>query len=591
MSFAKRYLETLGWISATLCIAVSAQAQQPALPSVRPPSLFDEGTQSGLTPEQARALLPWSFDAQAEIKDLLAGLGRLSAPEQLATLELGLRRLVERTGDARAALLMRYVLNRGLRLSDAVAEESPAGAAWVIDQRVRLLKRSAEFALKYAARDVQYLREGKVLPPYAAFGTEYAQFLMELSQSVIDASAQYRVTRLALGLLAWDLHQDEARLAHASTLVRLQTELDRQPELVPLGEPDADLVARVRSLRGAYLRALDALGSAISPTPGGAQNTSRAWDLSETERSFRPPLIDFVDPVVPSGLEIGFRSDAAGAGPYLEIGLPGLNRMPFTHPEGTRPDDDLLAWSHAQAAGGYLPARARIGLAMTAPREGQPSRLEPTYIDLEITALGGTRYWKSDADLQEPDRAWLMKLFTLRHERRQDLGIERLTTLGYSGGLAGSTGTDELRAFSRVALEFAHVIARTRFDGEMFPGMRSPESVADSERGTPYVGGASGSAGVAARLPDRMVLRIELGTHLRRIWGPQQTVGEVDLRDVLAQATLAFHRHAELVAEGGWSRVSRRATVGGTNERPEGTGTAEFVHTSVPVRLSFRYRF
>jgi hypothetical protein len=568
-----------------LLTGASALAQQP-LPFVQPPSLFDEGTQTGLTPAQLRELLPWSFDAQTELKETLANLGRQAPREQLASLERDLRRIVSRTEGSRAALLMRYVLNRGLRLSDDVGQESPAQAAWVVDQRVRLLKRSAEFALKYADRDVHYLRDGKVLPPYAAFGTEYAQFLMELSQSVLDASAQYRVTRLALGLLAWDLYQDERRLAHAPAITRLSSELDRQPERVPPGETDPELLARVRSLKAAYLRALEAMGlrdAATAPEPTNpwsesvrtvsGQNGSRSSDR-------RAPLIDLGDRYVPSGVAVGVNSDAAGVGPYLDLALPG-----FAIP-GDIDYDQEHSTVHGRAR--LLPIRARIGLAQTSSIQGQQVQQgwEATYLDLEIAVFGSG--FRDGASRLVAGPAVLFDFLSARLERREDLGFDQMTTARMGVGLHLESRGETVRTFFHFMGNLIAHFGESGFDPEMYPLRQVRAQQTTGGAGGP---GVESGLGLVARLPHRMVLRLELGGSHRNLDNRVSTDGHIQLSEALAVATLAMGRHASLVAEGGWSQVTRRAYEGETDDPQSKLIERVFRHQSSPMRLLVRYRF
>jgi hypothetical protein len=157
---------------------------------------------------------------------------------------------VSSSGSKRTELLMRMVLNRGLKVLGVLDQYTKATTPGAELQKLRVLKLSAELALKYYQSDVEYmnaqLRGGNSLAslPFAQFGVDYATFLMSVNESQMNARAQVAVAQLSLGLLQWDLYRDVNRNLLAPAILRIHTYIEQQPE-----SPDTDDVENVERLR------------------------------------------------------------------------------------------------------------------------------------------------------------------------------------------------------------------------------------------------------------------------------------------------------------------------------------------------------
>ena len=219
--------------------------------SITAPTEFDEGTETKLPDQLTRELIPWATNSKLELEELLDFIKTQNFLDQKRTLIQGIRDTVLASAPKRTELLMRYVLNRGLKVVDILEQEADSSVAGVLDQQVRVLKQSVQMALKYYENDLAYLnsqsKKDLVNLPFAQFGMEYAVFLMELNKSVLDASAQYEIGITALGLLQWDLYRDSARQAYAPAIMRIQAFLKMMPEKA--GTNDIATVQRIRQIK------------------------------------------------------------------------------------------------------------------------------------------------------------------------------------------------------------------------------------------------------------------------------------------------------------------------------------------------------
>ncbi|OFZ56345.1 MAG: hypothetical protein A2428_07715 [Bdellovibrionales bacterium RIFOXYC1_FULL_54_43] len=214
--------------------ALAKQVQaDTTLPRIDPPSGFGEGVQTELTPSQLGELLPWARNAETALRELLDGIRPLSMNQKRQQLVTGIQLIVKDSGHLQPELLMRYVLNRALRIYDLLAHKRRADSApGTVDSQVRLLTQSVELARKYARSDIEFLsgHSSPNLRPTAVFAIEYAAFLMRLNSAILDASAQYEIGLLTLGFLQWDLYRDINRLAYAAAIQRISGFLGSVPE-------------------------------------------------------------------------------------------------------------------------------------------------------------------------------------------------------------------------------------------------------------------------------------------------------------------------------------------------------------------------
>jgi len=264
------------------------------LPAVQAPAGFDEGTESSLNATQMSEILPWAENSRETLKDLLDTTSSFSYREAKETMVRGIQDVVLASAPKRTELLTRYVLNRALKTHALIEREVDTTQPGVVDLQVRFLRNSIQMALKYFVSDVAYLN-GRFVEkkadlasmPYAEFGLDYAQFLMTLDQSVLDASAQYDIAVQALGLLEWDLYRDQDRLLYAPVI----SKIDRFLKLAPAqaGASDGDSIRWLRKVKKVYQDSIKSLISlrtqankpvpaeleSVAPVNYGTFNTSR----------------------------------------------------------------------------------------------------------------------------------------------------------------------------------------------------------------------------------------------------------------------------------------------------------------------------
>jgi len=186
-------------IAATVALNAAAATAEPSvvIPNVRPPAeILEEGTESKLSPKQMEEILPWAVTSKSTLENVLEMSKVDSTSEAIRILERGIENVVASSGGKRTELLMRYVLTRALKVAkihDEYTKSSQPGAQL---QKLRVLKLSAELALKYYKSDLDYLNgnvkstESLATLPFAQFGLDYAQFLMTINESQMNAKAQ-----------------------------------------------------------------------------------------------------------------------------------------------------------------------------------------------------------------------------------------------------------------------------------------------------------------------------------------------------------------------------------------------------------------
>ncbi|MBI2606435.1 MAG: hypothetical protein HYW49_10180 [Deltaproteobacteria bacterium] len=230
---------------AAILAGSTAFAQQ--VPQIAPPAGFSEGTETKLTDVQIVDLVPWAKNSKRDLEELLLDADTIGSPvTKKQVLLKGIQNLVLQSQPLKSELLMRYVLNRALVVNteienEAIAPNGGKAPTGIVDQQIRLLTLSAKMAVKYFESDLAFLNGAVtkkdvnlVTLPYAKFGLEYAEFLMNLNNSITDASAQYNIGVIALGLLQWDLYRDQNKVAFADSITKINSFLKTLPECAGL---------------------------------------------------------------------------------------------------------------------------------------------------------------------------------------------------------------------------------------------------------------------------------------------------------------------------------------------------------------------
>lgn len=216
------------------------------------PTVFDEGLQTELTQEQVDELLPWVNQSKLRLEDMVEAVSGMSLDNKITAMITGIRDVVLKSAPKHSELLMRYTLNRGVRLVEILGEEADMNQRGVKEAQLRILKQSVQFALKYYEIDKKYIEQSSSFQrtQYAAYGIDFSKFLFELNKSILDASAQYALARLNLALLRSDLHRDLANKRYADDIFKLHLALSTLPEK---GEGnDQLLIDQIRKIKKVY---------------------------------------------------------------------------------------------------------------------------------------------------------------------------------------------------------------------------------------------------------------------------------------------------------------------------------------------------
>lgn len=192
------------------------------------PYALQEGLETSLTDAQIQELLPWAYNTRDILSDLLDRVSQLPVSERNSRLKYEINDVVLKSAPKQTELFMRYILNRAVLVNDILTREHKGNQIGLEDLRYTMFKRSIQMALKYYKSDIELLT-GNVqnnLELFSSFGFEYAKFLREIDNSIIDASAQFAVSRLVLELLHYDLFRDINRNKYSAQIVRIKSFLD-----------------------------------------------------------------------------------------------------------------------------------------------------------------------------------------------------------------------------------------------------------------------------------------------------------------------------------------------------------------------------
>lgn len=246
---------TIGHAALDTAVATAAVTTAAVeLPNVQPPAGFEteESSPPSLTRQQLKDLKPWAENSEAQLKDLLNQIQGMDPVQTRATLVQSLGSVLTSSGSKRTEILMRSVIERALKIYAILSSQDHSAQALYAENSI--LKQSAERAMEYYQSDVRYL-QGSPTPaqeiPYAQYGRDYAHFLMEVDQGILNAQAQYGMAVLAMQLLEWDLYRD-AKLHYdlAPQIVKIDRFLKSLP--AQTGNDDATVVGALRRIRKVY---------------------------------------------------------------------------------------------------------------------------------------------------------------------------------------------------------------------------------------------------------------------------------------------------------------------------------------------------
>jgi cell division protein FtsL len=239
---------TLIAILTSMLFSTFVKADEIQIVVVKKPSVLEEGTQRDLSPAQIAELLPWAKDSKSMLSDLLENIQGLGMTDKVSRMVDGIQQVVGESAPKNSELFMRYVLNRALVLNDMLDKEIDADAVGAIDVKSRVLVLSIKMAIKYYDIDSAKLADQKVVSPFASFGKEYFYFLKELNKSIFDASAQYKIERISLEWLQWDLYRDLNNTSYASTIIKINNALRIFPSTKLTDSQSINYIKQVRKV-------------------------------------------------------------------------------------------------------------------------------------------------------------------------------------------------------------------------------------------------------------------------------------------------------------------------------------------------------
>jgi len=234
-----------------LSLAHSARADSALTASIADD---ETGTGTQLTAEQIAQVNTWVQSTQSRLQDLMNQIGSQSASNAKATLLSGIQDAVIHSGGKVNETLTRFVLNRAVKISSDLDQANPKIQD---DESLALLIRSVKLAQKYLDSDNSYLN-GSIQStdlPYAQFGADFAEFLLGVNASTLNAQAQFRTGTYALELLRKDLSRQSNSDAYVAPMGELTAYL-QQPASV---SSDRDAVVGYHKIMAAYQRAVDAM--------------------------------------------------------------------------------------------------------------------------------------------------------------------------------------------------------------------------------------------------------------------------------------------------------------------------------------------
>lgn len=233
---------------------------------------LNEGTQTTLDKETLLELEPWMHNTELSLQDALRETDSLRPTLAKEQLVRRIQQVVHKSAPKRTELLMRYVLNRSLKVVERMEKYGDTSQPGQITQINRVLRTSIQLSLKYYQSDLKFLQSENQESfdlPLAAFGVEYATFLLSINESQLNAKGQYSVGLFILGLLQVDLARDKNAKAYAPAIRKLSLYLESAPKTPP--NSDADSIALMRGLRATLQSVLKIAGTPALPLPSPRQ--------------------------------------------------------------------------------------------------------------------------------------------------------------------------------------------------------------------------------------------------------------------------------------------------------------------------------
>ncbi len=250
MKTAKKILSlvcllSLPLVTAMYCVDSSGAMDELDTKGTVQSAIYSEGTETALSQEEIDALLPWAHDSKLTIERQLQRANGLSVERKFTQLHQSILRIVGDVQNKKGNLLVRFILNRSLKLIEILDHETSSTAVGIIDTKVRILVESMKLALEYHGADIKFLQKNAHLP-FSQFGKSYFRFLNQLNYSIFDISAQFRIQFFALELLHVDLNRGLDSSEHAQVILEIRNTLAEIPKDI---NDDMDMRFQLAELR------------------------------------------------------------------------------------------------------------------------------------------------------------------------------------------------------------------------------------------------------------------------------------------------------------------------------------------------------
>lgn len=265
----KRFEMCLCLVLALGVSASSAEEQILELPEIQAPKeLSEEGLETRLDETQIARVKDWVSSSKLKIEDLLAQSALLAVDpaRALVLLEVGIRGIIEEEAGKESSTFVLYTLRRGLKILEILRSEVPeleASSLAMSKLALTLLEESCRFAMKYYESDLAHLSAGpddSSSRPFAQYGIDFAHFINTKNKSVVDASAQRRLSLLTIGLFQWDLYRDQNRTLYAYAIKKISDFLLQADQLEEAGlgpQNDRERIQDLQRIHMVYQQALE----------------------------------------------------------------------------------------------------------------------------------------------------------------------------------------------------------------------------------------------------------------------------------------------------------------------------------------------
>ncbi|MBI3016662.1 MAG: hypothetical protein HYY62_01475, partial [Deltaproteobacteria bacterium] len=204
-----------------------------------PPSIFDEGVETTIRPEDiGEDVKLWAQNTALKFKKLLSQIKKLSVSEKRNLMLKTIQESVEEAQGKRELLLMRFSLNRALRLEQEFRQDDDA----LVLNHI-LLPAVKQAITLYEQSDLPYLEanrgkpEGEIEPPpYAAYTKINIGYLLNASNMNKTLEGQFHILELSLAWVGNDLlRSPKARRnsINADLILRIQNILEELKSTPP----------------------------------------------------------------------------------------------------------------------------------------------------------------------------------------------------------------------------------------------------------------------------------------------------------------------------------------------------------------------